>query len=177
MSEVATLEARRASFEKWPVDTPVSPDSLAEDGFFNTEVDDAVVCFYCAVGMSTWEAHDVPSEQHALYSPYCGFLLQRKGRKYVDDVHRKMAADYDPSQVPSQWENIIKPHTPDTTTDEEAQSQSSDRGMCKICTTEEINIVSLPCAHMFACVQCMPLMKTCPVCRKNIQFTMRVFLS
>jgi hypothetical protein len=42
-------------------------------------------------------------------------------------------------QVPSQWENIIKPHTPDTTT-EEAQSQTSDRGMCKVCSTEEVNI-------------------------------------
>lgn len=164
------LPRRIHSFAHW--DNPVSKEDLARDGFFYSGIGDAVVCFYCSLGLRGWWADDDPSVVHATYSPYCTFLRQRKGRRFIDNVHRQLDDD---TEVPPHWEGVIARHTPSE--EQREATLTTERGLCKVCISEEINIVSLPCAHMFACVQCMPRLKECPVCRQKIQFTLRVFLS
>jgi len=48
---------------------------------------------------------------------------------------------------------------------------------CKICMDGEVGVVFLPCGHLCCCVNCAPALKDCPVCRTQIQGTVRTFLS
>ncbi|KAK3096447.1 hypothetical protein FSP39_000247 [Pinctada imbricata] len=49
-----------------------------------------------------------------------------------------------------------------------------DMTTCKICTTEPVGIVFLPCGHLVCCPQCAPALKKCPMCRKPVKGTVRV---
>ncbi|XP_053391130.1 baculoviral IAP repeat-containing protein 3-like [Mercenaria mercenaria] len=40
---------------------------------------------------------------------------------------------------------------------------------CKICLDLEASIVFLPCGHLVSCQHCARMLKTCAVCRANIQ--------
>lgn len=52
-----------------------------------------------------------------------------------------------------------------------------DGRLCKICYTEELGVVFLPCGHIVACVKCAPSLSTCAVCRQPFTATVRAFLS
>lgn len=52
-------------------------------------VGDHVKCFYCGVHLSNWEPQDEPWEEHARHSPDCKWLLEQKGRRFIDDVRKK----------------------------------------------------------------------------------------
>ena len=43
-----------------------------------------------------------------------------------------------------------------------------DKYMCKICVSEEVNILFRPCLHVCVCLVCSHKVNTCPLCRKNI---------
>jgi baculoviral IAP repeat-containing protein 2/3 len=48
---------------------------------------------------------------------------------------------------------------------------------CKICMTEEVGVVFLPCGHLLSCVYCAPALAQCPLCRETIVGRVRTFLS
>ncbi|KAF8563457.1 hypothetical protein P879_10088 [Paragonimus westermani] len=48
-------------------------------------------------------------------------------------------------------------------------------GECHICRDSPINCVILPCGHMATCMDCARRLPTCPICRKPVCQTVRVF--
>lgn len=40
---------------------------------------------------------------------------------------------------------------------------------CKICMSEEVGVVFLPCGHLMSCVMCAPAISMCPLCRQPIR--------
>lgn len=56
-------------------------------------------------------------------------------------------------------------------------ASTSDRNVCKICYTEEMGVLFLPCGHLVACVKCALSLTTCAVCRQPVTATVRAFLS
>nr|CAD7408736.1 unnamed protein product [Timema cristinae] len=48
--------------------------------------------------------------------------------------------------------------------------------MCKICFTEEMGVLFLPCGHIVACVKCASSLTTCAVCRQPFTATVRAYL-
>ncbi|XP_042858053.1 death-associated inhibitor of apoptosis 2-like, partial [Penaeus japonicus] len=52
-----------------------------------------------------------------------------------------------------------------------------DIRMCKICMDTEMNVVFLPCAHMVTCVSCAVALTQCPICRKDIKYTIKPIVS
>lgn len=48
---------------------------------------------------------------------------------------------------------------------------------CKICMTEEVGVVFLPCGHLLSCVFCAPALSQCPLCREPVLNRVRTFLS
>lgn len=85
----ASLAARLATFDRWPVDRRQAPQTLAEAGFFHTGVDDQVRCFYCDGGLGKWEADDTPWSEHAHWFPHCGYVLLHKGQEFVDECQNR----------------------------------------------------------------------------------------
>ena len=78
----AELNARKKTFENWPLESKVSAESLAQDGFFyigRDGTDDRVVCFSCGLGLNSWMHGDIPSVEHAKHSPYCLISCTREG--------------------------------------------------------------------------------------------------
>ena len=48
---------------------------------------------------------------------------------------------------------------------------------CKVCLNADVEVVFLPCAHLVVCKNCAPNLCSCPVCRRRINETIKVFMS
>ena len=52
---------------------------------------------------------------------------------------------------------------------------SDERLECKICMSNEINSVFLDCGHCVSCIDCAIRMDLCPICRKVVRSTVRIY--
>lgn len=48
---------------------------------------------------------------------------------------------------------------------------------CKICMSNEVGVVFLPCGHLLSCLLCASSLQICPLCRSVIKGRVRTFLS
>lgn len=48
---------------------------------------------------------------------------------------------------------------------------------CKICMSNEVGVVFLPCGHLLSCRLCASSLQICPLCRSVIKGRVRTFLS
>ena len=48
--------------------------------------------------------------------------------------------------------------------------------ICKICMDNEVQVVLLPCSHLFSCVNCAHKLKNCLVCRQFIKRIVRTLM-
>lgn len=88
-----TLESRMESFSTWPLHIKLRPEELSDAGFFYTGVGDRTICFQCSGGLKDWEENDEPWKEHARYFSKCTYLIQKKGRDFIDEVLGKKSAD------------------------------------------------------------------------------------
>jgi len=58
----------------------------------------------------------------------------------------------------------------------ETSTVSSQIGICKICYTNTVNLVFLPCAHSVSCMSCAQRLSNCPFCREPITSRFRIYL-
>jgi hypothetical protein len=79
--------SRLATFDNWPPGVPVSPDDLAEAGFYYLGIRDIVCCFNCEVRIEQWVPGDVPVDEHLKHSPNCSFAKQVAQRKQFYNEH------------------------------------------------------------------------------------------
>lgn len=64
---------------------------------------------------------------------------------------------------------------------EEQSSVSSEKSAtitnpCIICFADEKRLACIPCGHFAACVPCSHSLRTCPVCRREIEAFVRVYI-
>lgn len=57
-----------------------------------------------------------------------------------------------------------------------SNSSSSLNGICKICYSNAIELVFLPCGHSVSCLSCAQRLYSCPCCRATITTRIRTFL-
>jgi hypothetical protein len=48
-------------------------------------------------------------------------------------------------------------------------STISEESMCKICYSNPIQVMSLPCKHVTSCIECIRHMNVCPICRIKVE--------
>lgn len=77
---------RLKTFDKWPKILKQDPEEMADAGFFYTNKEDRVICFYCGGGLREWNDHDVPFEEHAKWFSQCQYLIMVKGTKYIKNT-------------------------------------------------------------------------------------------
>ncbi|NXD22174.1 BIR7B protein, partial [Spelaeornis formosus] len=160
--EMVTEEMRLSTFENWPQNSSVHPEQLARAGFFYTGQGDAVMCFYCDGGVSSWSFGDDPWREHAKWYPECEFLLHSKGREFVSSVQ----ATYSTT-----------PPAPSRLSTEEQLRRLQEQRMCKVCMDRDVSVVFVPCGHLVACGECALNLRRCPICRAVIQSSVRAFMS
>ncbi|KAK7500107.1 hypothetical protein BaRGS_00008654 [Batillaria attramentaria] len=96
------MDARRRSFQNWQhVRGLPSVDELITLGFFYAGYADCVRCFFCGIGLKSWEPDDNPAEVHARWRPTCDYLRLVRGDEFVDRVAGNgNAAERPPARPP-----------------------------------------------------------------------------
>lgn len=59
----------------------------------------------------------------------------------------------------------------------EENERLKDEKACRVCLTNERNVLFLPCRHLVTCPDCAVVVEKCPVCRSQIECTVKVFKS
>ncbi|GLV43985.1 Death-associated inhibitor of apoptosis 1 [Carabus blaptoides fortunei] len=175
----ATLEARLRTFKEWPLSIKQKPDELAGAGFFYTGKGDQTMCFSCGGGLKDWLEADDPWEQHARWFTKCSFVLM--GAELRTQESSSSAAAESSATTSSRKSSTASsasvPATATLASNANSSKKVDDGRVCKICYTEELGVVFLPCGHIVACVKCAPSLSTCAVCRQPFTATVRAFLS
>ncbi|NXU02032.1 XIAP ligase, partial [Buphagus erythrorhynchus] len=68
-------ETRLKSFHNWPLNDQLTPQELANAGFYYTGVGDQVACFCCGGKLKNWEPADRAWSEHKRHFPKCLFVL------------------------------------------------------------------------------------------------------
>ncbi|XP_033742576.1 baculoviral IAP repeat-containing protein 7-like [Pecten maximus] len=84
--QFAILATRLGTFRNWPSHLNQRPEQLAKCGLFYEGNHDYVRCFHCAGGLREWEPEDDPFIEHARWFPFCTFMRQLKGDRFIMDV-------------------------------------------------------------------------------------------
>ncbi|XP_066999488.1 death-associated inhibitor of apoptosis 1 [Anabrus simplex] len=191
-TKYSSIEGRLRSYENiWPVSMKQRPDKLSEAGFFYTGKGDQTVCFHCGGALKDWKNGDDPFVEHALWYPKCTYIVQLKGKEFVDKISGEKEAliaakEANDIEVPSELKEAVQIHHPEEkessplaphSVEDTASKVVHEERLCKICYQEEMGVVFLPCGHLVACVKCALSLNTCAVCRKPVSATVRTFLS
>ncbi|CAM4812477.1 unnamed protein product [Rotaria magnacalcarata] len=70
----------------------------------------------------------------------------------------------------------IEAKTTEQTNIIEDRNQSIPSNPCLICLTEEKQLACIPCGHMTACVACGHSLRSCPICRREIEAFFRIYI-
>ncbi|CAB3375493.1 Hypothetical predicted protein [Cloeon dipterum] len=171
---------RVATFSTWPASMKQRPGELADAGFFYTSRGDMVQCYQCGGGFKFWGRDDVPWEQHAIGFPECPLVraIANKHKRFLNLKRTKestIVAVKNPDQTEEQ-ETKIEIDGGESSMAVEENREMKEVRLCKVCLSNELGIVFLPCAHMVTCPDCAPQLTTCPICRSNFCAYVRAFL-
>merc|ERR1719427_454426 len=164
---------------------------MAEAGWIYLGLSDRVKCFYCDGGLEGWREEDDPWVEHAGWcGKECGFVRLVKGDQFVetsrafvnmtlenrraamrskevqnkrDNASQNLQRDGGETSKPNDMEEVDKV---DLLVE---NKRLREQKMCKVCMDAEVGVVFLPCGHLVVCVNCAPNLKTCAVCRTEIQ--------
>jgi hypothetical protein len=59
----------------------------------------------------------------------------------------------------------------------ECYDNDDDKGLCKMCLSNDANCVFFPCKHMASCMPCANKISNCHICRTKINYRMDIFIS
>ncbi|XP_059147837.1 uncharacterized protein LOC131935460 [Physella acuta] len=85
-SEYALRIKRVETYSGWPREHHLTPNELAEAGFFYAGYGDCARCFFCGGGLRNWEDEDNVLVEHARWFPKCAFIRQQMGQAFIDAV-------------------------------------------------------------------------------------------
>jgi len=194
---LATLDARISTFHHWPAALAQRPTQLAEAGFYYEGTGDHVQCFFCGGALMDWEPNDDPWVAHSRWLSGCNYLLSIKGEDFVKEVLSRFengdpckpeaavppesSAQQEPEEA-NETAAVEPTPAPKTTSQEETGSKDESSSLkeallCKICFDQQMSMVFLPCGHSLSCPSCATALSSCPLCRKEIQATVRAFFS
>ncbi|XP_065346340.1 baculoviral IAP repeat-containing protein 7-like [Cloeon dipterum] len=163
-----TMPARLATFSGWPKEKP-TPIAMAAAGFFYSGRNDGVICFHCNCRLRTWKSTDDPWVEHARWYPHCPF---------IKNISQEQARASNVANILEK--EGVRPvkrqdNTPPSKKTEAEKSVRSESNLCSVCQDNIVGIVFVPCGHLVTCVQCAPNLSLCPVCRKEIQTSLRTY--
>lgn len=76
-SDLKILENRLRTYTNWPLDF-ITPDQLAQAGFYYLNVADQVKCVSCGGIIGQWERNDQPIQEHRKFFPDCPIVRQQE---------------------------------------------------------------------------------------------------
>ncbi|GIY03983.1 hypothetical protein CDAR_304782 [Caerostris darwini] len=156
--EMRNEEKRRETFKTWPY-FGMDTTELAHVGFYYIGKSDLVQCYMCGGVLGDWSRYDDPWVEHQRHFPKC---------EYVNMMNRFRIQRTSPY-----FYKILNPPKPKT---EENKLKNEYYGeTCKVCQSDEMNILFEPCHHLVSCEDCSIRLFKCPVCRKDIISKKRIY--
>ncbi|XP_046571622.1 baculoviral IAP repeat-containing protein 7-B-like [Haliotis rubra] len=86
------MQTRLDSFRGWDTSHVQDPRVLATAGFYYAGYSDCVRCFYCGVGLKTWEERDDPFVEHVRWRSSCSYISKLKGENFVIQALAKIGS-------------------------------------------------------------------------------------
>ena len=90
-----------------------------------------------------------------------------------------------PSSIGSTSKSRTNGNQPETKTIKPTISASNDHDQstnaavsnpCVLCFTEEKRLACIPCGHLATCVPCSHSLRSCPICRREIEAFVRIYI-
>ncbi|CAF4215993.1 unnamed protein product, partial [Adineta steineri] len=74
-------------------------------------------------------------------------------------------------------ENDIIPNksVPSANTEQDQSVNSTSSNPCVLCLTEEKRLACIPCGHLGICVPCGYSLRSCPICRREIEAFVKIY--
>ncbi|CAF3833809.1 unnamed protein product [Rotaria sordida] len=72
-------------------------------------------------------------------------------------------------------ETKLEKPTTSIISNENQTSDSSTTNPCVLCLTEEKRLACIPCGHLATCVPCGHSLRSCPICRREIEAFVRIY--
>jgi len=63
-----------------------------------------------------------------------------------------------------------------STADQDQSTSTAPSNPCAVCFTEEKRLACIPCGHLATCVPCGHSLRSCPICRKEIEAFVRIYI-
>lgn len=185
-SGYSDVRTRRETFQGvWPRGMRQTADACAEAGYFYIDSGDKVICFHCGIGIKDWEDTDIPWEEHAMWSPKCGYLIKKKGNDFIQNVKKCRETCQKNGPIPiltCEHAPFIIPQDPkenpiiiNADTIQDPSSTRTTPTVCKRCGMRKSNVAFLPCGHVNTCKVCSPLVQKCPTCNKTRTGVVRIY--
>ncbi|CAF1118142.1 unnamed protein product [Rotaria sordida] len=76
----------------------------------------------------------------------------------------------------NQEETKVTKPTTSITSSQNQTSDSSPANPCVLCLTEEKRLACIPCGHLATCVPCGHSLRSCPICRREIEAFVRIYI-
>lgn len=189
--DFSNYDTRVESFKEWPQGLTQSPESMADAGFYYLGVGDKVKCFSCKGMWFTWMPSNSPWEEHAKDEPNCGYVIERKGKNYIQDISLKYSPDktiaetmaYYRSFCEKKIQTVDRKRGPLSVIDRNALAGRIPAGfvspaarlddvvfenLCRYCGKRRVGGIYVPCTHAVACYQCAEIADQCDICHKDI---------
>ncbi|KAK6169025.1 hypothetical protein SNE40_020155 [Patella caerulea] len=175
---MANYQNRLDTFKNWPHHSIPSPD-MSKAGFYMTGREDSVKCFTCGIILKDWDPTDDPFTEHQKFSPKCSYITENYSKSKSEHISKKKHELE--TLYPSTTGTNTLPSSILTSTEAESLREENEKmkneTTCRICFDNPAEILTLPCAHISCCVTCAAPLKKCPICRRPIQGTVKIFLS
>lgn len=82
-SDLKIIENRLRTYNNWPVDF-ITPEQLAQAGFYYLNHADQVKCAFCGGIIGQWEVNDQPLQEHRKFFPNCPIVRQQEIQQQED---------------------------------------------------------------------------------------------
>lgn len=199
VEDYSHYETRIESFKEWPTAMKQTAENMADAGFFYLGVSDKVKCFRCHGLLHRWGARDDPWEEHAKWNKTCTYLLERKGKEFIERVSKKSKGEETLAKTMDCYRSFcqkrIQPidvrREPMPEAEKEALMACIPDGfvnpsirlddvvfdnLCRYCGTRRVSGIYVPCAHAIACYECGIATRQCDLCQEEILFVKHIVI-
>ncbi|XP_050394514.2 E3 ubiquitin-protein ligase XIAP [Patella vulgata] len=174
---MANYQNRLNTFKNWPHHS-ISSRDMSKAGLYMTGRGDSVKCFTCGVILKDWDPTDDPFTEHQKWSTGCSYIAENYSKSKSENNEKKTKLE---TLYPSATGTNTMPLSVLTSTEAESLREENEKlkneTTCRICLDNPAEILTLPCAHISCCATCAAPLKKCPICRRVIQGTVKIFLS
>ena len=176
---------RYETFKECPTSTMFCFKQAADNGFYYCKEKQLISCYYCCLGISNIVSKFNIKTAHKRFSPNCPIVYDHFLGKEIKVITSEEATteryvyflkklvDTKTNEVAAlvkKNKQLVEEHK------KELEVVKSEK-LCKVCFSNEVNVISFPCKHVILCEVCSEkILDKCPSCKTKINKYFKVFL-